>query len=245
MENIAIADLGYTLTVILPTIISSAADSWVMGPFLCKFCALFQFVFGTANVLMVCTLNVCKLGCLLRPMRARVHSRFTGGVLVGFLWLATFIYPVQLVALDRELLFNTYLYRCIGGSRTGTVWEYLEIINIGIFVFIPLLTIVVTSVWLLAFVRKVGGLSRQGLIVILSVSVVFFVSYCPLLFYNLSYFITDPPVSFYKFGIFVIFISSFSNPFLYLLTSRSFKEFLWGKLKRKSSPFSRQNEIGS
>ena len=244
VENIAIADLGYTLTVILPTIISSAADSWVLGHFLCKFCALFQFVFGTANVLMICALNVCKLSCLLWPMRARIQTRFTGYVLVGFLWLATFIYPIQLVALNRELVYNNYLYRCMSGSRIGTVWEYLELINIGILVFIPLLTIIITSLWLLAFVHKVGGLSKQGLIVILSVSFVFILSYCPLLMYNMCYLFTNPEVSFFKFGIFMVYISSASNPFLYILTSRSFKDFVWGTLKRKPFLLSKQSDTG-
>ena len=230
VQNIAVADLGYALVVIFPTIIASAANGWVLGNFLCEACALLQFVFGIANVIMVCALSVCKLSCLLVPMRARIQTKTTGYVFVGIMWLVALVYPSQLFLLGRDLPYNPYLYRCMAGNRAGTIWVQLELINTGIFIFIPLVTLLVATLWLLAFVHKVADLNKQGLFVVLSVSFVFFLSYCPLFSYNVAHIFSKPSVVFYKLGIFIIFISSASNPFLYLITSRNFKDFVTNRI---------------
>lgn len=205
---------------------------------MCIGCALLQFVFVIANIVMICALSVCKLSCLLNPMRARTQTNRAGYILVGILWLITLIYPLQLLILGRDLPYDPKVYRCMAGSRLGTIWEYLELINVGIFITIPLLTILVTSIWLLAFVHKVHGLSNQSLVVVLSVSFVFTLSTCPVMLYNVAYLFTNPSVVYFKLGAFLMFISSVSNPFLYLLTSKSFKDFITKKLRRKLSvPF--------
>ena len=235
MQNIAIADLGYTITVILPTVITSAADGWILGNVSCIACAYLQFLFGIANIVMVCSLSVCKLAALLCPMRIRFQTKTTGHILVGILWIVALIYPLQLIFLKRDLPYNSYLYRCMTDSREDTMWEYLELINAGIFITIPLLVILVTAIWSSAFVHKVAGLNRQGLLIVLSVSFVFVMSWCPLLVYNFAYIFTSPSIAFYQVGVFIVFISSASNPFLYFFTSKKFGDFVKSRIRRLSA----------
>ena len=111
-------------------------------------------------------MNVCKLVTLLHPLKIRFQNKRPAYILVGILWFLTLTYPVQLLALKREMSYVTYLYRCMTASRADTIWEQLELINVGVFVLVPVLVVIATTTWLLAFLRKVTGVTKHGLRVV-------------------------------------------------------------------------------
>lgn len=246
VQNIAIADMGYTLVVIFPTIFTTTvmSNTWTLGTFTCNAIAVLQFVFGTGNILMICALNVCKLTCLLYPFQGRLRSVRSGCILVSILWTLALVYPIQTLALHREMKYDDSIYRCMFGDRAGTIWELLDPINGGVFMFIPLIIIVITTAWLLVIVFRSSS-NKQGLLVVLSVSIVFILSWCPLLAYNLYHPISYPPQVFYQIGVFFIFINAASNPLLYLLTSRSFKVFVLRKMFRRQEASEKKTTVSA
>ena len=236
MQNIAVADLGYTLFIIIPTIFTTTTmtDTWTLGDFTCRAIGVVQFLFGIGNIIMICALNVCKLTCLLSPFASRLRSVKSGYILVSFLWFLSLLYPIQMIVLDREIGYQPEIYRCMTGARDGTIWEILETINSGTFMLIPLLVIVITAIWLMIIICRVTSSNRQGVLVVLTVSTVFIISWTPLLSYNVFHLFSYPTDTHYKIGVFFIFINAASNPLLYLLTSKSFQEFLRKKVLGRS-----------
>ena len=236
VQNIAIADLGYTLVIILPTIFTTTtmSDTWTLGNFTCEAIGVLQFSFGVGNIVMICALNICKLTCLLSPLQSTLRSLKSGYILVSILWMLSLVYPAQLVLLKRDMSYEPLLYRCMTTDRDGTIWTTLDTVNSGIFMLIPLLGILITTIWLLIIISRITYTNRQGVLVVLTVSSVFIISWCPLLSYNIYHLFSYPSETHYKIGVFFIFINAASNPLLYLLTSRSFKDFLLTKVQKCS-----------
>ena len=239
MQNIAIADLGYTLVIIMPTIFTTTtmSDTWTLGNFTCEAIGVLQFVFAVGNIVMICALNVCKLTSLVYPFRSILHTVKSGYILVSFLWFLSLLYPLQIIAFDREIVYDKVLYRCATGDRIGTVWEILIVVNSGLLMLIPLLVIMVSSIWLLVIISRDSFSNRRkrarGVLVVLTVSAVFFISWFPMLSYNIHHLFSYPSEIHYKIAVFFIFINTASNPLLYLLTSRSFKDFLLNMLLKR------------
>ena len=228
----------------MPTIFTTTtmSDSWTLGSFTCEAIAKLQYLVGIGNIVLICALNICKLTCLLSPLQSRLRSLKSGYILVSILWILALLYPFQLIVLERNMFYDTLLYRCMPTERNGTIWETLDTVNSGIFMLIPLLGILITTIWLLIIICRATSSNRQGVLVVLTVSSVFIISWCPLLSYNIYFLFSYPTNTYYKIGFFFTFVSGSSNPPLYVLTSRSFKDFLLKKvLKRSTSTVSRKS----
>ena len=233
VQNIALADLGYTLVVPLPTIFTTTlmSDTWTLGDGTCHAIGVVQFFFAVADITMVCSLTICKLLCLLFPLRSSIRSTKSGYILVLFLWILSLLYPLEIITLNREIVYDTELYRCVTGDRVGA-WKALIVINNAVLMLIPLLVILVTTVWLLVVIKRVKTTNNQGVFVVLTVASVFSLSWCPMLSFNFVHLFARPSTTYYKIAAFSIFINTASNPFLYMLTSRSFKEFIISRMLR-------------
>lgn len=240
--NIAAADLGYTLFLILPTVISTCANKWVLGLLMCKVSGFLQFVFGCVNILSICALNISKLSSLKHPIRSRIRSSKTAYMITGVIWMIALVQPM--LAARNGFVYYPAAFRCLternNESFTMMIVESV-ILNIA-FIFLPMLVIVVTGFYLLYLVRvKAASQIRfQGVAVILIVSLAFVLSWLPLMLYNLKHnFHSHTHTAFLHTGLFCVFISTACNPYLYIFTSKSFKEFvrkaLRGKIRRKTS----------
>lgn len=69
--NTAIADLGFTLTCIVPSIFNVFAERSVFGTGLSSVFNLADEVFLAADIYLLCCLNISKLTSLLQPLRTR------------------------------------------------------------------------------------------------------------------------------------------------------------------------------
>ena len=222
IRNIAVADLGSTLFVVIPTIGSVAADRWIYGTTLCFLLSYMVWVFSIANNLLIATLNCSKLLCLLFPFRARVRTQSAGRKISLVIWSITIIYLLLNVILRRPCAYETFIDRCNIQSTTP-FWARFDFASSLIFATIPLLVILISTIWLLFFVKSRGRLCSGNLALVLSVSIVYLISLGPFIVYQIGR-LAAP--GFYAFSIYVYYVSTVSNPLLYYLSSSSFKEFV-------------------
>jgi len=102
--------------------------------------------------------------------------------------------------------------------------------------------VVITTIWMLFFVKKVSGIQRQTIFTLLVVSVTFFVSLAPTVVFSLITLTSKKLISqdelelglgtiktvniLFMISSFSICINSAANPFIYCLTIRSFGAFI-------------------
>ena len=126
------------------------------------------------------------------------------------------------VVLRRPCAYETYIDRCNIQSITP-FWARFDFASSIIFATVPLLIILVTTIWLLSFVRSRGRLRSGNLALVLSVSIVYLISLGPFIIYQVARILAP---GLYAFSIYVYYLSTVSNPLLYYWSSSSFKEFV-------------------
>ena len=235
VRSIAVADIGYTVVVIFPTVISTISNAWVLGDIVCKASVFLQFLFGEVNLFCICALSVSKLTCLLHPLRARNRTVKTGYIIIAVIWAISFIHPISLTR--YLMVYVPPIYRCVViNTEQNKQKKLVEVLSKNVvFLFLPMLVTVVSTLWLLVYVRRKTSLRLQGVAVVVMVSVAFLASWCPFMMYTTAKnFVSTVPIVYMKLGIFCIYINSACNPYLYFLSSNSFKEFVRGKLWERS-----------
>ena len=233
IRNLAAADLVYAITVILPTTWSVLQQKWVLGPFLCNVQFFLGYLTCLAGVILVCTLNISKLTTLLFPLHARTRAKRTGRFISLLIWgiILVALLPVVLWVVTGLVEFSSSSFKCDGTYDASNGQWWLPVYSI-IFGLLPIILVVVTTVWLLHFVKKVRGLQKQSVITNIIISVVYIVAIFPYVVLQGSYIALDPEKNkmfyeyFYRFSVFVIWINSTANPLIYYFTILSYHNFV-------------------
>ena len=77
IQHIAVADLGFSIVHVLPTIISLLANSWVLGNTLCDTRVYLGYMIHAAGIALIPLLSIFKLFILNKPSRAAGSSEST------------------------------------------------------------------------------------------------------------------------------------------------------------------------
>jgi len=243
IRNIAIADLAYALLVILQVGISLAVNSWPYGDGhdgLCHLSTYLQHALAFTDILLICGLNISKLTCVMFPHRAFLRSKRTGHVIAFFVWMIAQLWSLE--SLARSVYFDYRSYRCAYLNPTPPgFWEWLDPLNVAVFLLVPNVIVIITTVWLLVLVKKSTGMNKQAVFTMLPVSIVFCVSCAPIG----AYFVAEKwimqaagenmPTDFwyrdlYRYGMLVKFANNSANPLIYYVTLRSFRQFVQRKI---------------
>jgi len=246
IENIAVADLGVSLFVVLPRMVSVIAAGW---DYACDVTGLSLLLFPVVSILSVTALNISKLTCLLSPLMARMRTHTQGRIIAASLWACA----VLVIALLEVVSFlkvgvpvgTSYSYN----THMCVVWVYKDVAGlytaiIALFTLLPMLVIVVTTIWLMVYVQKVrGSLSKEGVVTLIAISLVFIVSFIPMgtksiVFWLLSkllggmeyedwYNLVNAINAYYtELSLSVPYLNCMANPIIYLFTVTSFKTFV-------------------
>ena len=236
IENIAFADLCYALVVIAMVGWSIIEGSWPMNDLLCEMNVYLQYSIALADINMIWVLNVAKLTCIIYPLHARSRSKNTGYLVAASMWVLANIYPLQCAVMRRPVYFDYRSYRC-AYLHTLDLWEWLDPLNVFIFLLIPNIIVIVTAIWLLVYAHKMVGIHKQAVITMLTVSLVFCVSYAPIG----VYFVAEKWIieaagegkhddflysKLYRYGMMLKFLNNSANPVIYYATITSFREFV-------------------
>ena len=240
IAHISFADVLYALVVILMVGWSLIINDWPLNHPLCEASVFLQFFLALVDINFIWVLNVAKLTCILYPFRARLRTKNAGYLVAGIIWIVSNIYPLQCAAMRRSVYFDYRSYRCAYLS-TPDVWEWLDPLNTMIFFLTPNIIVIVTTIWLLLYANKMKGLHKQAVLTMLTVSLVFCISYAPIGVYMVSEkWITAAAgedkhrdflyVQLYRYGTLVKFLNNSTNPIIYYATITSFREFVKEKV---------------
>ena len=218
LENLAVADIGTTLFVIIPFIIwlftskqegyhSSYVTKWIS-----RIISVPSMVFMSAGTLLISFLNCCKLFSLLFPLRARTWKYRDGYKIAGLVWMILTLTGTGNWIISEQLEYSVQLAITTAGIS------------------ILLLVVLASTLGLLIKVHKARGLRKNAVFSIILVSVVFCVSYTPLFISNLLDSIRgieSGDITLARLITFNIYsINCFSNPLIYYFTLNSFKEYV-------------------
>lgn len=129
--------------------------------------------------------------------------------------------------------------RCIvswRGSPRAALWRLLDNLTSTLFVLVPFLVIVTSSVWLGVFLKKAKVLQAQSIRLILAVGGCYMVTFLPYLAYIIvaNVLKLPPRVKYrdhlvahvYVLALYINYLNTFINPVLYYYTSASFKRYI-------------------
>ena len=140
--------------------------------------------------------------------------------------------------------------RCImtwQGSPLKKTWIMLDNLTTILFVLLPFFVIIISTVWLYFFLRKVRVIQRQSIMLILSVGITYLLSFIPYLLYvtlanalkltSAQKYRDNVVGQLYGGALYVNYLNIMCNPILYYFTSASFNRYVrrywrywWGRV---------------
>ena len=188
ISNLAVVDFlsGVLTTLNLGYLVTGQN---IYGNLICYLLTRIFFYLLSVGTVLIALLNLNKLHCLLYPMRVPNKTFRHGLLLCSLVWISiALIWLGTVVSRLAHTDTSTILFQ-IGGIQCSTstaahskMVRVLTGIASVFFVVLPLLAIIVTSIWLACIVRRVtGALQRQGVFTMLLVSSVLFLSFLPYL----------------------------------------------------------------
>ena len=143
------------------------------------------------------------------------------------------------------------------GSPHEELWKMLDNIKSVVFVFIPCISILICTIWMLTFLEKVSTLRLQNIPLVLSVAILHLVSFMPFPLYVILMNVLRPSrdlkyrnstvAQLYAAAVYVNYLNTMSNPVLYYFTSASFKEYIgrWRRMLWNRMRGRRDERVGS
>ncbi|KAL5269138.1 hypothetical protein ACHWQZ_G002833 [Mnemiopsis leidyi] len=245
--NIALSDLGHTMTTVVPRTAGVYDPEWVigLGRVVGEIRVCFGYYFYQSSMFLVMTLNLSKVTRLLMPLRV-TRSR-SGRMIAGIVWVGSALWPALFLLVDpRDTYFDYRVYVANYGFRSP-VWVYLLPVVVVMLGVLPNLVVVVTTIVLLVLARRISRrhkdrLQRLGIVTVILIAIVYCISNFPLSVYLIGQCSgaaqTDEEgrevgtwyIEFYRFAWNVIPLNNLANVVIYTCSINSFREFVRDKL---------------
>ena len=215
----------YMITSVPTAVVSNIANRWVLGDFLCGFTAYFSFLPGSCNLILVALLSANKLYRCLFPLRTLSIRTFHGVLVCGVAWFLSTLLFMEFLILKRGYQFYIPINRCfITDFRDNAdYWKILQFINAFIYVAVPMLTLTISNIWLLFIVFRKHLLQRLTILMVLTVSAVFWLSWVWILVFQ-AVLMNSRTIWIFRMRQYMILFNNWVNPILYILTNESFKQ---------------------
>ena len=239
IQNLAICDLLLTVFRIIPQTAALIADDWVVGVFMGHAQNLVNYLAGYLTLTLTCSLTTVKLLFVKYPLRTLTWSKNTGYKLCGTLWgllIASWL-PwlfVNMFHVRDTLYFSyrSYLSSYNYFSHLTPPWFTKYAVGFLFITILPFLVVMVTSSLLLVLACRAASQQRksvrwQGFWTVVLTAIVFCVSLLPWNVVYASFLVGPlPSATMLRLTIFLTNLNVGANFFIYVLTEKSFKEFL-------------------
>ena len=248
IKNLAVADLVYIVSRVIPVMITNLTVNWKFGYDTCFLSAMTASVAAIANVNFIAALTVYRLTLLSFPLRnlqlMLKHSR----LLCYALWLYSSILGIRSFFVKTEAIFVKQISTCIINYN----YNGLEnIIYSTMFLVTPFLTIILSNIllWVKTYlcsrklrantqirITKIGMKNmlerrrRQATLTVGSLSLLLMISWLPGFIKRFGGMKGSHP-GLSKATIYLFFLNIFGNPILYTICSNDFKKYVWKKIK--------------
>ena len=235
VQNLAIADILYTLCVIFPQMITYFSRGWVLGKVYCFISAQLCFIPGSVNALTVLLISTYRVQLINNPFYS--ISSTTARIISLLTWLLGTAGTIISLSYKSTSSFSPLHSNCMSSVYSHPEAQQMLKIALAVIVMIPLMIITIENAVLCAFAIRSAKRqnssrstsSSKALITVCALSGVFIVSWVPYIAFtimkssNLS-----TPLALDLMSINCTFINSFANPILYSITNKRFGCFLKG-----------------
>ena len=232
IQHIAVSDLTYTISTLVPAAISLLANSWVLGKALCYTRVYFGYFAFPAGMSLIAVLTTSKLLILKYPLQALSWPTKRAHQVCSFIWAFALIFPILFFVVDKDDVHFDYRgYNCDYGYHSDAWKKLIPIIGF-IFTFVPKTIIVVTTFPILAVARKsarqVGGsVPWQGNLAVALTAVVYCIATLPFTVNQIAIScMKDPPelflVHIQKVSLFLAMINVVANFYIYIIGHYTF-----------------------
>ena len=261
IKNLAVVDTVSCIFIIVPAISNQYLEGqWAFGLRLCYVHAVCLYSSGVANMVLINLLSINKLTRCIFPLWNRSPTKHQllfvpiSSVLASTLpiiWTAIGLSNGILGLLENDTEIPAKACRAFPqktvDNNSGTVAGFfVSLFCVGV----PCLSLVLTTTILLVYaIRKTNRpINKRNVAVVIAVTIIFLISFVPYLLYAAARLRSDV---FKKQHLDIIFecawsfafISTWSNPIIYWMTNRSFRNFANSKICCKKSTPDTSNSI--
>ena len=232
IRYLAVADMMNCVPKSFTSVLGLVLKRWVLGSFMCAYSRVNCTITAIVSMFLICALNVNKTMSLKFPLKSRLKTKKQGRIIAVCVWVFAVISTVLCGVLTKMTFnFRRNIMHCADMAEYQTIKELLY----AAYLLIPVVSIVSTTLWLLRFVQKARGLNVKGSITLLSVSIVFIVSWAPYGVHNCIMSISSDNfkrnnvvflAGFEMIGTYITFVKFSSNPLIYYLSVSSFNKFV-------------------
>ena len=251
LRNLAISDLMYLFTRILPSLCSHLLGGWKLGESVCTFEGSIYIIPVLAGMAFISCLSMVKVFVCMLPLRANHLTTNTARAVSIVIWVQAAIPSFIAFFGGVKVNVNKEVETICEISVSSPLGRIVGIIH-NVQIWIPSLLILPCNLalWFLAHkhTKNHNLSSKKAITTILSISFLFILSWIPtVLEEGWRVFTKDPhiPLWFNKAHINFYFISSFGNPLLYALINRRYREKIKDALQLHSRSVEGRRRTGS
>ena len=244
IQHIAVSDLAFSIFHVLPVAISLLANSWMFGNFICFVTVYASYLAYSAGLIYIAILTAIKFLILKYPLRITNWSIRRVHQVCSSIWALCLIWPVLMIAVDRDdVQFDYRPYKC-GYKHTAEIWRILWPTLGSIFSFAPNVVIVSTSIPTLKYLAAArksakqvkGSVPRQGALAVALTAIVYTIASLPYVVYQVAVQFVQYDCSarmitkVYQITSYMLSINTMANFYIYALTIRTFRRYLFSKV---------------
>ena len=234
VQNLALADMLYTICVILPQFVTYTAGSWILGDVYCFVMAQVGIIPVSANTCTVLAITAYRLRVVTNPF-LNVSKKYAR-IAVGITWIIACIPTVVFQVYKAKSAFHPENGRCLSDIYDNDSARVLVMSCVGLIVVLPLFAITTCNIILCTIAAKHSRRSPatpgekgnyRALLMVCCLSGLFIISWTPYLVYTfLKIKRPNMPAALDLLAFHCIFINSFGNPILYTVTNKRFGLFV-------------------
>ena len=246
IQHIAITDIVISIFGSLPVLISSMANSWILGHVLCYVTVCITYTTYPAGTYLIAALATCKFLILRYPLRAASWAAKRAHQVCGLIWASSLTVSIINTWFKKDdMHFDYRIYICDHGFKTDgwrSTWTIIRIIH----AFVPNIIIVLITIPTLKYlaaarksaIRVRGNVPWQGALTVALTAIVYCISILPITVCHIvKTFVKEDTssgvyINFYRISYFFMMINIMTNFYIYTLTIRSFRRFFLSKVRR-------------
>ena len=246
IQFIAVSDLVYAIFSVVPRTVSLLADSQKLGEFevVCYITVYMSYFNYSAGMSLVAVLTTAKFLLLRYPVKSSNWTEKMAVKACCFSLISPLLFPVLFLIVDKDdITFDFKIFTC-NYKFTADIWAELKRIIFIVTLLIPNIITVATTIPTLMYLaaarksakRVRGSVPWQGALTVALTAIIYCLSTLP----NFVYHILDVEreiqesslfqFPFYRISESLLMINIISNFYIYTLTIRSFRRFLFSKI---------------
>ena len=236
IQHIAVCDIGFAISSVLPIAISLLADSWVLGKVMCFARVYLGHVIYPTGMYLLAFLTASKMLLLKYPIRCSNWTAKRAHIIYCLIpAIIGSSYTTLFAVIDwDDVAYNDKVYTC-DYLHSSDIWKQLRYPLIILNMFAPNLIIMTTTIPTLMYLaaarksakRVRGSVPWQGALTVALTAIVSSISVFPSIVYTVWATATakeDARVA--RTAQFLLAVNIMSNFYIYALTIKSFQQLL-------------------